>query len=79
MNKPLLVSLNEKFYDVTEFAKKHPGGEKVLRKVAGGDIEHFMNGSKRILNIKHQHSDAAYNMLKRYSLEKNLEVFKFLF
>ncbi|PAV82357.1 hypothetical protein WR25_05234 [Diploscapter pachys] len=46
---PILLQYKGKRYDVTEFAKKHPGGEKVLRALAGEDVEEFMKGQQRIL------------------------------
>lgn len=74
MDKPLLVLLNGKYYDVSGFARKHPGGEKILRKVAGGDISKYMNGSEKVLHVRHQHSEAAYGILERYSLDDSYEV-----
>jgi sterol desaturase/sphingolipid hydroxylase (fatty acid hydroxylase superfamily) len=71
--KPLLVSLNSKLYDVAAFARKHPGGEKVLRRVAGGDIDRFMSGEDGILGVKHEHSKAAYDILQRYSIDRSFE------
>ncbi|CAJ0577672.1 unnamed protein product, partial [Mesorhabditis spiculigera] len=66
---PLLLQLRGQLYDVAKFAKKHPGGEKVLRKLAGGDVDAFMRGEQRILGVKHEHSAAAYAMLERYNVE----------
>lgn len=74
MDKPLLVSLNGKLFDISGFVKKHPGGEKVLLKAAGEDIKRFMDGTERILSVKHQHSEAAYNILQRYSIDQTYEV-----
>ncbi|CAD6184794.1 unnamed protein product [Caenorhabditis auriculariae] len=67
---PLLVHLDGRLYDVANFAKKHPGGEKVLRKVAGEDISVYMRGQKRTLGVLHEHSEAAFNMLKKYDVEQ---------
>ncbi|TKR60003.1 hypothetical protein L596_029599 [Steinernema carpocapsae] len=68
--KPLLVYLDGRLYDVAPFAKKHPGGEKVLRRLAGDDIGTFMRGQERIMSVKHDHSAAAYNILEQYAVEK---------
>uniref|UniRef100_A0A915EGY0 Cytochrome b5 heme-binding domain-containing protein n=1 Tax=Ditylenchus dipsaci TaxID=166011 RepID=A0A915EGY0_9BILA len=74
MEKPLLISLDGKLYDVAGFASKHPGGEKVLRQVAGLDnIADYMNGQERVLGMKHQHSKAAYDILERYSVQRSIE------
>lgn len=29
----------------------------------------FMKGEKRILGVKHEHSEAAYQMMERYDVE----------
>ena len=29
-----------------------------------------MNGKKRILGVKHEHSEAAYNMLEKYDVKR---------
>ncbi|KAH7701208.1 Protein C25A1.5, partial [Aphelenchoides avenae] len=60
-------------YDVAPFAKKHPGGEKVLRKLAGGEIDRFMNGENGILGVRHEHSKAAYDILDRYAVDRSFE------
>ncbi|KAK5966475.1 hypothetical protein GCK32_000259, partial [Trichostrongylus colubriformis] len=67
--RPLLVLLKGRVYDVAEFADKHPGGAKVLRKLAGEDVEVFMRGERRFLGVKHEHSEAAYQMMKKYDVE----------
>ncbi|CAI5439214.1 unnamed protein product [Caenorhabditis angaria] len=68
--KPLLVHLDGKLYDIADFAQKHPGGAKVLHKLAGEEIGEFMRGERRIMGVKHEHSEAAYGMLERYSVDK---------
>lgn len=70
--RPLLLLLNDRVYDVSRFATKHPGGEKVLRKLAGEDVSEYMRGERRILGVKHNHSEAAYQMLEKYDV-KNLQ------
>uniref|UniRef100_A0AC34R1Y4 Cytochrome b5 heme-binding domain-containing protein n=1 Tax=Panagrolaimus sp. JU765 TaxID=591449 RepID=A0AC34R1Y4_9BILA len=70
---PLFVYYNEKLYNVAKFADKHPGGRKLLEKVAGGDIDDFMNGKQRILSVRHKHSENAYKMLERYSMDKDFQ------
>uniref|UniRef100_A0A0K0DH34 Fatty acid 2-hydroxylase n=1 Tax=Angiostrongylus cantonensis TaxID=6313 RepID=A0A0K0DH34_ANGCA len=67
--RPLLFLLNDRVFDVSRFAAKHPGGEKVLRKLAGEDVSEFMRGERRILGVKHQHSEAAYQMLEKYDVK----------
>uniref|UniRef100_A0AC35UE72 Cytochrome b5 heme-binding domain-containing protein n=1 Tax=Rhabditophanes sp. KR3021 TaxID=114890 RepID=A0AC35UE72_9BILA len=68
--KPLFISLKGRFYDIRDFAKKHPGGAKVLEKVAGSEVDKYMNGTERIMGVKHEHSDAAYHMLESYGVDK---------
>jgi cytochrome b involved in lipid metabolism len=68
--KPLLVYVKDRLYDVAKFAKKHPGGSKVLRRVAGEHIDKYMLGEERILGVKHQHSAAAMGILERYSVNE---------
>uniref|UniRef100_A0A0K0G3N0 Fatty acid 2-hydroxylase n=1 Tax=Strongyloides venezuelensis TaxID=75913 RepID=A0A0K0G3N0_STRVS len=71
--KPLFLSLNGRYYDVRKFAAKHPGGVKVLEKLAGSEIDRYMRGQDKILGVKHEHSQAAYNMLEQYSVDKEQE------
>jgi 4-hydroxysphinganine ceramide fatty acyl 2-hydroxylase len=70
---PLLINFNNKLYDIRNFASKHPGGRKVLEKVAGNKIDKFMKGEERIMGVKHEHSDAAFEMLERYSLDQTFK------
>lgn len=70
----MLFTLNNKLYNVTAFASKHPGGAKVLRKLAGGDIDKYMKGLERVNGLKHEHSDAAYEILYRHAVDHNIEV-----
>ncbi|CAB3408134.1 unnamed protein product [Caenorhabditis bovis] len=68
--KPLLVHLNGELYDIANFANKHPGGAKVLNRLAGEEIGEYIRGEKRIMGVRHEHSEAAYNMLERYNVRK---------
>lgn len=72
--RPLLVKFNNKLYDIKKFASKHPGGRKVLEKVAGSKIDKFMKGEERIMGVRHEHSEAAFEMLERYSLDQSFKV-----
>jgi 4-hydroxysphinganine ceramide fatty acyl 2-hydroxylase len=74
---PLIVTLNGKFFDVSEFASKHPGGQKILQKVAGEEISKYMAGQEKVLSVGHEHSSSAYDILSRYSLEGEFMVFDF--
>lgn len=67
--RPLLLLMKGRVYDVAQFAAKHPGGQKVLHKLAGEEVGEFMKGEKRILGVKHEHSEAAYQMMERYDVE----------
>uniref|UniRef100_A0AC35F5R3 Fatty acid 2-hydroxylase n=1 Tax=Panagrolaimus sp. PS1159 TaxID=55785 RepID=A0AC35F5R3_9BILA len=71
--RPLLVNYNNKLYDIKKFVSKHPGGRKVLEKVAGSSIDKFMKGEERIMGVKHEHSEAAFEMLERYSLDQSFK------
>lgn len=79
MDKPLLISLNGKFYDVAAFVTKHPGGGKVLRHVAGEDVADYMSGQKRVNGLRHEHSKAAYDILEKYCIEQSVQVRKLNF
>ncbi|VDK17413.1 unnamed protein product [Anisakis simplex] len=68
--KPLLLTIRGRLYDVALFARKHPGGMKVLRRVAGEEADGYMDGETRIMGVKHRHSEAAYQMLEKYALDK---------
>lgn len=42
----------------------------MLDRLAGEGVDEYMVGIKRILGVKHEHSDAAYGLLERYSIDK---------
>ena len=54
-----------KVYDVTSFLEDHPGGDDVILKYAGKDVEDIMKDP-----IEHEHSDSAYDMLGDYVVGK---------
>lgn len=70
----MLFTLDNKLYDVSAFASKHPGGEKILRKLAGSNIGSYMKGLERVSGLKHEHSPAAYEILSRYAVDHSIEV-----
>jgi 4-hydroxysphinganine ceramide fatty acyl 2-hydroxylase len=74
MDKPLLVELKSKLFDVSAFAKRHPGGERVLREAAGGDVLKYMSGEEGLLGLRHEHSRAAYEILEKYAIDSTQEV-----
>ncbi|KAI0314161.1 fatty acid-2 hydroxylase [Amylostereum chailletii] len=53
------VTCQGKVYDVTNFARDHPGGEEYILKFAGKDVEEAMTDVD-----EHVHSDSAYDMLQ---------------
>ncbi|RCI06724.1 fatty acid alpha-hydroxylase [Rhizopus stolonifer] len=57
----LWVIFNDRVYDITEFAKDHPGGDDILLKYAGKDITKVMSDIDM-----HDHSQAAFDMLEDY-------------
>jgi len=65
---PLIITLNGKLHDISNFSSKHPGGEKVLKEVSGAEVSSIMLGKESILGVRHEHSDAAYKILEKYSL-----------
>lgn len=56
----IIVFFKENKYDVTDFARKHPGGKVVLIDNNGKDIEELM--------LKYEHSKYAYRMLEKYKI-----------
>ena len=50
-----------KVYDVTDFARRHPGGEEILLEHAGQNVSEIMSSID-----PHQHSSAAYQILEKY-------------
>ncbi len=57
----LWITRDNKVYDVTDFAQRHPGGAAVLCKHAGQDVSHFMSDP-----VSHTHSKVAYQILNKY-------------
>ncbi len=58
--KRIIVQYHKSSYDITDFAKKHPGGKKILLENNGKDIEKLM--------IDNDHSDHAYKLLEKYKI-----------
>lgn len=56
--KSCWVSRNGKVYDVTDFMPDHPGGDDLVLKYAGQDVEEVMKDA-----AEHEHSESAYDML----------------
>jgi 4-hydroxysphinganine ceramide fatty acyl 2-hydroxylase len=54
-----------KVYDVTSFLQDHPGGDDMILKFAGKDVEDIMKDS-----VEHEHSDSAYDMLADHVIGK---------
>jgi 4-hydroxysphinganine ceramide fatty acyl 2-hydroxylase len=55
------VTRRGKVYDVSAFLPDHPGGDDLILKYAGHDIEKFMKDPE-----EHEHSDSAYDMMEEY-------------
>jgi 4-hydroxysphinganine ceramide fatty acyl 2-hydroxylase len=53
------VTYRGKVLDVTNFLMDHPGGEEVIHKHAGKDVEYAMKE-------EHEHSESAYDMLDEF-------------
>lgn len=54
-----------KVYDMTSFLEDHPGGDDLILKYAGKDVEDIMKDV-----IEHEHSDAAYDILEDHVIGK---------
>lgn len=46
----------------------------MLKHLAGENVDEYMNGTKRILGVKHAHSAAAYRMLEKYAVDNCYKV-----
>lgn len=57
----IVVTYKGENYDVTKFAKKHPGGKQILIDNIGKDIESAMS------NVGH--SSQAYTLLNKYKMQ----------
>jgi len=55
------VSRDGKVYDVTSFLVDHPGGDDLILKHAGKDVEEVMKDAN-----EHEHSESAYEMLSEH-------------
>jgi 4-hydroxysphinganine ceramide fatty acyl 2-hydroxylase len=55
------VTHRGKVLDVTNFLMDHPGGEELILKHAGKDVEDAMKDSE-----EHEHSESAYDMLGEF-------------
>ncbi|KAJ6456182.1 hypothetical protein C8R45DRAFT_1035191 [Mycena sanguinolenta] len=61
------LSHRGKVYNVSRFLTDHPGGDDIIIKYAGKDVEGPMAGKE---GEAHEHSDAAYEMLAEYQIGK---------
>ncbi|KAI8089129.1 uncharacterized protein BX664DRAFT_332253 [Halteromyces radiatus] len=52
-----------KVYDVTPFAKDHPGGQDIFLQFAGADVSSILSD----ISV-HEHSDSAYDLLEEYCI-----------
>ncbi|KAJ3820007.1 hypothetical protein F5878DRAFT_630111 [Lentinula raphanica] len=52
-----------KVYDITSFLQDHPGGDDIILKYAGQDVETVMKDK-----TEDEHSDSAYDMLDEYAI-----------
>jgi cytochrome b involved in lipid metabolism len=80
-NKPddAWISIHGKVYDVTPFLNDHPGGKKILLRMAGKDAtQEFDNFHK--IDVLQKYGSQLYvgNLAKRYNLIE-LPFFSFLF
>ncbi|KZP15956.1 oxidoreductase, partial [Athelia psychrophila] len=57
------VSRGGKVFDVSAFLNDHPGGDDLILKYAGQNIEDAMHDKD-----EHVHSDSAYDMLEEYAI-----------
>lgn len=55
------ITRKGKVYDVSRFLNDHPGGDDLILKFAGQDVENAMSDKD-----EHDHSDSAYEMLDEY-------------
>ena len=55
------VYRGNKVYDVAAFLPDHPGGDDIILKYAGQNIDLAMKNSE-----EHEHSDSAYDMMEEY-------------
>ncbi|ORE12085.1 Inositolphosphorylceramide-B hydroxylase [Rhizopus microsporus var. microsporus] len=62
-SKSLWVVFNDRVYDITEFAKDHPGGDDFLLQFAGKDITEVMSDKDY-----HEHSEASFEILQDYMI-----------
>ncbi|KAJ7910610.1 oxidoreductase [Mycena leptocephala] len=61
------LSRHGKVYNVSKFINDHPGGDDIILKYAGKDVAGVMAGKD---GERHEHSDAAYEMLEEYQIGK---------
>jgi 4-hydroxysphinganine ceramide fatty acyl 2-hydroxylase len=54
-----------KIYDVTSFLADHPGGDDLIVKYAGKDVEKIMKDA-----TEHEHSESAYDMMDEFLIGK---------
>ncbi|KAG8863979.1 fatty acid alpha-hydroxylase [Tulasnella sp. 330] len=55
------IARKGRVYDITGFLQDHPGGDDIILKHAGKDVEEIMHDE-----AEHGHSDAAYDMMESY-------------
>jgi 4-hydroxysphinganine ceramide fatty acyl 2-hydroxylase len=59
------LSRRGKVYNVSRFINDHPGGDDIILKYAGKDVNGVMAGKD---GESHEHSESAYDMLDEYQI-----------
>ncbi|KAI0229104.1 hypothetical protein LSAT2_020472 [Lamellibrachia satsuma] len=57
----LLLAVDGRIYNVTDFAGRHPGGVALLQQYAGQDVTDALRD-----DTSHVHSSTAYRVLEKY-------------
>ena len=61
------VTIGRLIYDVTSFLNDHPGGEDLILKYGGKDVNEAMKGG---LGEEHVHTQAAFSMMSEMIIGK---------
>ncbi len=62
VKKPIIIIIDDYYFDVTEYASKHPGGSKILQKF------HLKDSTEQFNNIRGHSDSYVEDLLNQYCI-----------
>lgn len=65
MSHKIIIKIDDHYFDVTDYADKHPGGRKILQRY------HMKDGTLSFNGIKGHGETYVTELLKKYEISSN--------